>query len=243
MTEKTNRKRRSISNGKDTTVGRQPKVTAVHATGAPAFVTVAAPATFFALPLAGALLPGTPLDTTADATSNLDKAASCCWTGSPTYYCFDRSACAKGEYKCHSPYFTASNGFYTGYMVCTVEMGTRGDAAKDALVADPAPRLFVAPRGVDMRPETTARLRTLTAVTRLQYLAAMEPELAEKKYADPRGALADLGIEIPAEIEVSIVRDEDSGEDVVTVEGFGNSEELRYAADGTLIQPEAEESE
>lgn len=240
MTE--NRKNTSTSPGKETAAGRpRLKATAVHATGAPAFVTAAAPAAFFALPLAGALAPGSALDMQANASSPLDRALTCCYTHWPSTDCsIPQGTCATGAEYCHSPHFTYAAGFETSRMQCNVTFDNRGGSAEDALVADPAPRLFVAPRGVDLAPESVARMRTLTAVTRLQYLAAMEPELAEKKYADPRGALADLGIAMPDDMQVSIVQDEATGEDVVTVEGFGNTEVLRYSADGVLIPPDEE---
>jgi len=101
---------------------------------------------------------------------------------------------------------------------------------------DDLPVVFIAPPPeVEISEATVERLRAVTAVARLERVAALEPELADLKYSDPKAALMKLGIELPETVKVAVARDVESGEDRATVEGASFEIVLRFDSEGQLI--------
>jgi len=108
---------------------------------------------------------------------------------------------------------------------------------------DDLPVVFTAPPPEAQVSEATVeRLRAVTAIARLERVAALEPELADLKYSDPKAALMKLGIELPETVKVAVARDDASGEDWVTVQGATFETVLRFDAEGQLI-PSEEQAE
>jgi len=104
---------------------------------------------------------------------------------------------------------------------------------------DDLPAVFTAPPPeAEISEATVERLRAVTAIARLERVAALEPELADLKYSDPKAALMKLGIELPETVNVAMTRDEASGEDRVSVQGASFETVLRFDADGRLIPSE-----
>jgi len=104
---------------------------------------------------------------------------------------------------------------------------------------DDLPVVFTAPPPeAEMSEATVELLRAVTAIARLERVAALEPELNDLKYADPKAALMKLGIELPETVNVAMTRDEASGEDRVTVTGASFETVLRFDADGRAIPSE-----
>jgi len=104
---------------------------------------------------------------------------------------------------------------------------------------DDLPVVFTAPPPEAQVSEATVeRLRAVTAIARLERVAALEPELADLKYSDPKAALMKLGIELPQTVKVAVARDDASGEDRVTVQGASFETLLRFDAEGQLIPSE-----
>ena len=114
-------------------------------------------------------------------------------------------------------------------------------AQEGASGGDDLPVVFTAPPPESQMSEATVeRLRAVTAVARLERVAALEPELADLKYSDPRAALAKLGIELPETVTVAVARDDASGEDRVSVQGASFETVLRFDPEGQLIPSEEE---
>jgi len=111
-------------------------------------------------------------------------------------------------------------------------------AAQEA-TGDDLPVVFTAaPPEAQVSEATVERLRAVTAIARLERVAALEPELNDLKYADPKAALMKLGIELPETVAVAVARDEAAGEDRVSVQGTSFETVLRFDADGQLIPSE-----
>jgi len=104
---------------------------------------------------------------------------------------------------------------------------------------DDLPVVFTAPPPEAQVSEATVEhLRAVTAISRLERVAALEPELADLKYSNPKAALMKLGIELPETVKVAVARDDASGEDRVTVQGASFETVLRFDAEGQLIPSE-----
>jgi len=105
----------------------------------------------------------------------------------------------------------------------------------------PLPEVFGGPpAGVQMSEAEVEEVRARTAMNRLQRVAAMEPELNELKYNDPKAALLKLGVELPGSYSFTVKRNEDSGGDVVLLEGPGLTAEMHYDERGVYYDPEAD---
>lgn len=112
-------------------------------------------------------------------------------------------------------------------------------AQEAASEVDDLPVVFVAPPPESQMSEATVeKLRALTAIMRLERIAALEPELNDLKYSDPTAALAQLGIELPETVAVAVTRDEATGEDHVRVEAASFQTLLRFDPEGRLIPTE-----
>lgn len=108
--------------------------------------------------------------------------------------------------------------------------------AQEEGAAGGLPEVFTAPPpDVEMSDETVTKLRALTGVARLERMAAADAELAALKYSDPKAALAAVGAELPAEVDVSIARNDETGRDEVTVIAYGESTALRFDAEGNHV--------
>ena len=108
--------------------------------------------------------------------------------------------------------------------------------AQEAGTAGGLPEVFTAPPAdTPMSDETVTKLRALTGIARLERMAAADAELAALKYSDPKAALAAVGAELPAEVEVGITRNGETGQDEVTVAAYGESTALRFDAGGNHV--------
>ena len=105
------------------------------------------------------------------------------------------------------------------------------------------PVVFTAPPPeLEVSAATVSELRTLTAIARLERVAALEPELNDLKYQDPGAALMKLGIELPADVKVTIAKEGVSGGDKVTVDGGSFAAIQVYDAAGKLVSSESPEA-
>ena len=97
-------------------------------------------------------------------------------------------------------------------------------------------------RGEGMSDELVFKLQTVTAVNRLQAAAQTDEELNALKYEDTMAALKAVGVEWSGDTKVSISRDEETNEDVVTISRPSGDAVVRYDAEGKqIVSEEAQE--